>query len=220
MSAIHVATGDNSHGRARETETTADTGIRASSAPNPLAPGFSGSHQHTQRTSYCTCALRAAQETPAGSGEDIKFIARRDWSFSPRRHRATPTRMALVLRKRRAQAVIVRRAAGSAIDALPGRHLPRRRPKSNAATIAIGRGLRRTAHQWRKAGSQHLRDSHYPGGKAMGMAKAISYPHDFPATTWRAAVSPRWRRGNPFYEPTEQEPKPASKSVGRPEGRA
>jgi putative ATPase len=49
-----------------------------------------------------------------------------------------------------------------------------------------------------------LRDSHYPGGKAMGHGKGYLYPHDFPGHYVKQQYLPDDVQGTPFYEPTDQ----------------
>ncbi|HZP84981.1 MAG TPA: replication-associated recombination protein A, partial [Chthonomonadaceae bacterium] len=77
-------------------------------------------------------------------------------------------------------------------------------PKSNAATIAIGRATEEIRTHGAKPVPKPLRDSHYPGGKAMGHGKGYLYPHDFPGHYVAQQYLPDGVQGTPFYEPTEE----------------
>jgi len=73
-------------------------------------------------------------------------------------------------------------------------------PKSNAATIAIGK-----ANQLIEAGEIlpvpiHLKDSHYQGAKKMGHGKDYLYPHDYPNGYVKQEYLPKAYK---FYEPKD-----------------
>ena len=77
-------------------------------------------------------------------------------------------------------------------------------PKSNAATLAIGRVMAELKTNGAKPVPIPLRDSHYPGGKAMGHGKDYQYPHDFPNHHVAQQYLPDNAQGTPYYEPTTQ----------------
>jgi putative ATPase len=137
------------------------------------------------------------------AGEDIKFIARRLVILASEDiGNADP--MALVLANAAAQAVMfvglpeARLTLSQAVTYLAAA------PKSNAATIAIGRAEAELRTHGAKPVPIHLRDSHYPGGKAMGHGKGYLYPHDFPNHYVEQQYLPDGVEGTPYYEPTEQ----------------
>lgn len=78
-------------------------------------------------------------------------------------------------------------------------------PKSNAATLALGRA--RDAVQTQDFGGvpAHLRDSHYGGAKSLGAGVNYQYPHDFPGNFVQQEYLPPGlpAPGTRFYEPTE-----------------
>ena len=75
-------------------------------------------------------------------------------------------------------------------------------PKSNAVIRAIG-----TAASDVRAGltgpvPPHLRDSHYPGAKALGHGRGYRYPHDFPGGVVAQTYAPDGVAGRDYYEPS------------------
>jgi len=136
------------------------------------------------------------------AGEDIKFIARRLVILASEDvGNADP--MALVLANAAAQTVMfvglpeARLTLSQAVTYLAAA------PKSNAATIAIGRAMEEIQTHGAKPVPKPLRDSHYPGGKAMGHGKNYLYPHDFPGHYVKQQYLPDGVEGG-FYEPTEE----------------
>lgn len=137
------------------------------------------------------------------AGEDIKFIARRLVILASEDiGNADP--MALVLTNAAAQAVMfvglpeARLTLSQAVTYLAAA------PKSNAATIAIGRATEEIKTNGAKPVQIPLRDSHYPGGKQMGHGAGYLYPHDFPNHHVEQQYLPDGVQSTPFYEPTEE----------------
>jgi len=74
-------------------------------------------------------------------------------------------------------------------------------PKSNAATLAIGKAREDVRSGRTLAVPEHLRDSHYPGGKALGHGTDYKYSHDFEEAWVDQAYLPEDRR---YYEPVDR----------------
>jgi putative ATPase len=137
------------------------------------------------------------------AGEDIKFIARRLLIFASEDiGNADP--MALVLANAAAQVVMFVGLPEAQLTLSQAVTYLAAAPKSNAATIAIGRAMEEIKTHGTKPVPRHLRDSHYPGGKAMGHGKGYLYPHDFPGHHVAQQYLPDSVEGTPFYEPTEE----------------
>jgi putative ATPase len=137
------------------------------------------------------------------AGEDIKFIARRLVILASEDiGNADPT--ALVLANAAAQAVMFVGLPEAQLTLSQAVTYLATAPKSNAATIAIGRAMEEIRTHGAKPVPKPLRDSHYPGGKAMGHGKGYLYPHDFPGHYVAQQYLPDGVEGTPFYEPTEE----------------
>jgi putative ATPase len=137
------------------------------------------------------------------AGEDIKFIARRLVILASEDiGNADP--MALVLANAAAQAVMFVGLPEAQLTLSQAVCYLAAAPKSNAATIAIGRVMEELKTRGVKPVPLHLRDSHYPGGKAMGHGRGYLYPHDFPGHHVPQQYLPDGVQGPPFYEPTEE----------------
>jgi putative ATPase len=137
------------------------------------------------------------------AGEDIKFIARRLVILASEDiGNADP--MALVLANAAAQAVMFVGLPEAQLTLSQAVAYLAAAPKSNAATIAIGRVMEELKTHGVKPVPLHLRDSHYPGGKAMGHGRGYLYPHDFPNHHVPQQYLPDGVQGTPFYEPTEE----------------
>ena len=137
------------------------------------------------------------------AGEDIKFIARRLVILASEDvGNADP--MALVVANAAVQTVMfvglpeARLTLSQAVTYLACA------PKSNAATIAIGRATEAIQTQGALPVPIHLRDSHYPGAKRLGHGDGYLYPHDFPNHHVPQQYLPDGVTGTPFYEPTEE----------------
>jgi putative ATPase len=78
-------------------------------------------------------------------------------------------------------------------------------PKSNAATVAIGRARADVQNAPFPGVPPPLRDGHYKGAKALGNAQGYAYPHDHPGSFVRQQYLPDGlpADGRPYYEPTE-----------------
>ena len=78
-------------------------------------------------------------------------------------------------------------------------------PKSNAATVAIGRATVDVKNAPFAGVPKHLRDSHYKGAKALGHGTDYQYPHDFPGNFTQQQYLPEGlpTGETPYYEPTE-----------------
>ena len=113
------------------------------------------------------------------AGEDIKFIARRLVILASEDiGNADP--MALILANSAAQAVMFIGLPEAQLTLSQTVAYLAAAPKSNAATVAIGRVMAELQTNGAKPVPLPLRDSHYPGGKAMGHGKDYQYPHNFP----------------------------------------
>lgn len=137
------------------------------------------------------------------AGEDIKFIARRLIILASEDiGNADP--MALVVANAAAQAVMFVGLPEAQLTLSQAVTYLATAPKSNAATVAIGRATEEIKTHGTQPVPLPLRDSHYPGGKAMGHGKTYLYPHDFPGHYVEQQYLPGAVQGTPFYEPTEQ----------------
>ncbi len=74
-------------------------------------------------------------------------------------------------------------------------------PKSNAATIAIGKARDDVRSGRTLAVPEHLRDSHYQGAGELGHGEGYKYSHDFEGGWVDQAYLPEDRR---YYEPVER----------------
>jgi putative ATPase len=73
-------------------------------------------------------------------------------------------------------------------------------PKSNSATVAIGKAAREVREGRTLAVPEHLRDGHYKGAERLGHGKGYLYSHDFEGSYVPQAYLPEGRR---YFEPTE-----------------
>jgi putative ATPase len=73
-------------------------------------------------------------------------------------------------------------------------------PKSNSATVAIGKASAEVREGRTLAVPEHLRDGHYKGSERLGHGKGYLYSHDFEGSFVPQAYLPEGRR---FYTPTE-----------------
>jgi putative ATPase len=73
-------------------------------------------------------------------------------------------------------------------------------PKSNSATVAIGKASAEVRDGRTLAVPEHLRDGHYKGSERLGHGKGYLYSHDFEGSFVPQAYLPEGRR---FYTPTE-----------------
>ncbi len=134
------------------------------------------------------------------AGEDPRFIARRVVICAAEDvGNADP--QALVLASAAAQAV--------QLVGLPECQLPLAQavtylacaPKSNAATLAIGRAREDVRSGRTLQVPLHLRDSHYPGAEQLGNGAGYEYSHDQPGGWSAQAYLPEERR---YYEPVDR----------------
>ena len=137
------------------------------------------------------------------AGEDPRFIARRMVIFASEDvGNADP--MALVL-------------AVAAFHALEFVGLPEAQlnlsqavtylascPKSNAATIAIGRAIEDLKGVSDLDVPPHLRDAHYQGAKKLGHGQQYRYPHSFPGAWVAQTYRPPEAEGHRYYVPTDR----------------
>lgn len=136
------------------------------------------------------------------AGEDIKFIARRLVILASEDiGNADP--MALVLANAAAQTVMFVGLPEAQLTLSQAVCYLAAAPKSNACTIAIGRAMEEIKTNGTMPVPLPLRDSHYPGGKAMGHGKGYLYPHDFPGHYIEQQYLPAGL-DTVFYEPTEE----------------
>ena len=73
-------------------------------------------------------------------------------------------------------------------------------PKSNSATVAIGKAAREVREGRTLAVPEHLRDGHYKGSERLGHGRGYLYSHDFEGSYVPQAYLPEGRR---YFEPTE-----------------
>ena len=73
-------------------------------------------------------------------------------------------------------------------------------PKSNSATVAIGKASAEVREGRTLAVPEHLRDGHYKGSERLGHGKGYLYSHDFEGSYVPQAYLPEGRR---YFEPTE-----------------
>ena len=134
------------------------------------------------------------------SGEDPRFIARRVLILASEDvGNADP------------QALVLAAAAVQAVEflGLPECQLPLAQavtymasaPKSNAATLAIGKARDDVRSGRTLAVPKHLRDSHYQGAEQLGHGEGYEYSHDHPGAWVDQAYLPVARR---YYEPTDR----------------
>jgi putative ATPase len=134
------------------------------------------------------------------SGEDPRFIARRMVILASEDvGNADP------------QALVLAAAALQAVEflGLPECQLPLAQavtylalaPKSNAATLAIGKAREDVRSGRTLAVPKHLRDSHYQGAAQLGHGEGYEYSHDHPGAWVDQAYLPEARR---YYEPTDR----------------
>ena len=74
-------------------------------------------------------------------------------------------------------------------------------PKSNAATLAIGKARADVRSGRTLAVPEHLRDSHYHGAEQLGHGQDYQYSHDFEGGWVDQAYLPEDRR---YYEPVDR----------------
>jgi putative ATPase len=74
-------------------------------------------------------------------------------------------------------------------------------PKSNAATLAIGKARKDVQNGRTLAVPAHLRDAHYQGAKELGHGEEYQYSHDFEGGWVDQQYLPEDRR---YYEPVER----------------
>jgi putative ATPase len=73
-------------------------------------------------------------------------------------------------------------------------------PKSNSATVAIGKAQAEVAEGRTLAVPRHLRDTHYKGSKQLAHGEGYLYAHDFPGGFVPQAYLPE---GRIYYQPTD-----------------
>ncbi len=136
------------------------------------------------------------------AGEDPKFIARRI-VIQAAEDIGNADPMALVVANAAAQAV--------QFVGLPEAQIPLAQaaiylacaPKSNASYVAINRANKDVAERKGPPVPRHLRDTSYPGAKALGHGEGYKYPHDFPGHHVEQEYLPPGAQSMPYYEPTE-----------------
>jgi putative ATPase len=74
-------------------------------------------------------------------------------------------------------------------------------PKSNAATLAIGKAREDVKSGRTLPVPEHLRDAHYRGAEQLGRGEGYQYSHDFEGAWADQAYLPEERR---YYEPTDR----------------
>jgi putative ATPase len=136
------------------------------------------------------------------AGEDPKFIARRLVILASEDiGNADP--LGLVVANAAAQAVMFIGLPEAQLTLSQATTYLASAPKSNAATIAIGRALEDIRAHGPAPVPLHLKDSHYPGGKSMGHGRDYLYPHDYPGSFVEQEYVPEGAKSGRYYEPTE-----------------
>ncbi len=74
-------------------------------------------------------------------------------------------------------------------------------PKSNAATLAIGKARADVRSGRTLAVPEHLRDSHYAGAEKLGHGQGYQYSHDYEGGWVNQAYLPEDKR---YYEPVDR----------------
>ena len=74
-------------------------------------------------------------------------------------------------------------------------------PKSNAATVAIGKAIKDVKEGRTLPVPKHLRDSHYKGAESFGHGEGYQYSHDYEGAIADQEYLPEQRR---YYEPTDR----------------
>lgn len=135
------------------------------------------------------------------AGEDVKFIARRIVICSAEDiGNADP--QALVVANAAAQAVQFVGMPEAALILSQAVTYLATAPKSNAATIAIGRAMNDVKAGEYGSPPAHLRDAHYKGAAALGHGQGYLYPHDFPDGWVNQQYLPDKLKNASYYCPT------------------
>ena len=136
------------------------------------------------------------------AGEDARFIARR-----------LVIHAAEDIGNADPMALVVATAAAHAVEyvGLPEAQIPLAQatiylacaPKSNSSVMAIGEAMEDVAK--RRAGPvpKHLRDSSYPGARALGHGAGLLYPHNFPGHFVPQQYLPEGVEGRIYYRPSD-----------------
>jgi putative ATPase len=136
------------------------------------------------------------------AGEDARFIARRMVIFASEDvGMADPT------------ALSVATAAAHAVEyvGLPEVQLNLAHavihlataPKSNSATVAIGKAMADVRAGRGGAVPKHLRDAHYQGSRGLGHGLGYKYPHDDPRGVATQQYAPDDLAGTDYYRPSD-----------------
>lgn len=137
------------------------------------------------------------------AGEDVKFIARRLVILASEDIGCADP-MSLILATSTVQAVMmVGMPEARLILAQTTIHLATA-PKSNSATLAIGKALDEICNYGAKPVPPHLCDGNSVTGRALRKGRDYLYPHEFPNHHVEQQYLPDGVTGVPFYEPTEQ----------------
>ncbi|MCX6378581.1 MAG: replication-associated recombination protein A [Armatimonadetes bacterium] len=137
------------------------------------------------------------------AGEDVKFIARRLVILASEDIGCADP-MSLILATSTVQAVMmVGMPEARLILAQTTIHLATA-PKSNSATLAIGKALDEIRNYGAKPVPPHLCDGNSVTGRALRKGRDYLYPHEFPNHHVEQQYLPDGVTGVPFYEPTEQ----------------
>jgi putative ATPase len=134
-------------------------------------------------------------------GEDPRFIARRMVIFASEDiGNADP--MALVVADAAAHAVDRVGLPECALNLSQAAIYLSLAPKSNAATTAIGAARAEVREHGAATPPDALRNSSWPGAKALGRGKGYVYPHDHPGNVAAQQYLPDGLTDRIFYEPT------------------
>ncbi|MHB9035949.1 MAG: replication-associated recombination protein A [Armatimonadota bacterium] len=136
------------------------------------------------------------------AGEDPKFVARR-LVIAAAEDVGNADPMALVVANAAAQAVQFVGMPEARIPLAQATVYLACAPKSNASYVAINRADKDVVERKGPPVPMHLRDSSYPGAKALGHGKGYVYPHDYPGHYVDQEYLPPNARSGPYYEPTD-----------------
>ncbi|MCL5104225.1 MAG: replication-associated recombination protein A [Armatimonadetes bacterium] len=136
------------------------------------------------------------------AGEDPKFVARRI-VIQAAEDVGNADPMALVVANAAAQAVQFVGMPEAQIPLAQAAIYLACAPKSNASYVAINRANKDIAERKGPPVPKHLRDTSYPGAKALEHGKGYKYPHDYPGHYTEQEYLPPGATSGPYYEPTE-----------------
>ena len=134
------------------------------------------------------------------AGEDPRFIARRMVIFASEDIGLADSR-ALMVADAAAQAVEFVGLPECQLNLAHAALYLALAPKSNSATRAVSVAGKEVEQGMTPPVPPHLRDSHYPGAKALEHGKGYLYPHNFPGNYVPQAYLPEGMEDRKYYQP-------------------